>query len=146
TTWEKDKEKRLNNAKLQTEILESFIKPNGKFYLGDDIKIFFKGHPKGDDINDYIISKTGAEKIPANIPFEVLMMTNSLPDYVGGIMSTVYFSLSPKNIDKVIFLGSEKIKNENDAKSQTLSKLMLMLNVITPEQIFFEEMPNPINF
>ncbi|MGR6646766.1 sialyltransferase, partial [Avibacterium paragallinarum] len=97
-------------------------------------------------INDYIISKTGAEKIPANIPFEVLMMTNSLPDYVGGIMSTVYFSLSPKNIDKVIFLGSEKIKNENDAKSQTLSKLMLMLNVITPEQIFFEEMPNPINF
>lgn len=146
TTWEKDKEKRLNNAKLQTEILESFIKPNGKFYLGNDIKIFFKGHPKGDDINDYIISKTGAEKIPANIPFEILMMTNSLPDYVGGIMSTVYFSLPSKNIDKVIFLGSEKIKNENDAKSQTLSKLMLMLNVITPEQIAFEEMPNPINF
>lgn len=66
------------------------------------------------------------------------MMTNSF-DYVGGIMSTVYFSLPPKNIDKVIFLGSEKLKNENDAKSQTLSKLMLMLNVITPEQIFLKK-------
>ncbi|MFZ7157053.1 hypothetical protein ACLS0M_10135 [Avibacterium avium] len=141
TTWEKDKDKRLANAKTQVKVLEDFLKPDGKFYLGNKIKVFFKGHPKGDEINEYILKQTGAENIPANIPFEVLMMTNSLPDYVGGIMSSMYFSLPATHINKVIFLDSDKVKNKNDAKAQTLSKLMLMLNVITPEQIAFEEIP-----
>lgn len=56
-------------------------------------------------------------------------------------MSSMYFSLPATHINKVIFLDSDKVKNKNDAKAQTLSKLMLMLNVITPEQIAFEEIP-----
>ncbi|MCW9718047.1 hypothetical protein [Avibacterium sp. 21-599] len=138
TTWFEDQNERLKNAKLQTKILNKFLDKNGEFYLGDDIKVYFKGHPKGGDINEYILQETGAENIPANIPFEVLIMTDTLPDFVGGIMSSVYFSLPTKNISKVVFLSSEKIKNEQDARSEILSQLMLMLGIIKPEQIIFQ--------
>lgn len=94
TTWEGNTDVREYYAQQQLNLLNHFTQAEGDLFIGDHYKIYFKGHPRGGEINDYILNNAkNITNIPANISFEVLMMTGLLPDKVGGVASSLYFSL-----------------------------------------------------
>ncbi|QDJ12677.1 sialyltransferase [Mergibacter septicus] len=143
TTWLGDSKDREYYAKAQTNILNNFIQPNGALYIGEGYQNYFKGHPRGLDINDYILAHTKELiNISANIPFELLIMTDLLPEKVGGMVSSLYFSLPEKNISHLIFTTSKEVKTALDAFNTDLLKMMLLLEIVKPEQVvFWDQLP-----
>ncbi len=97
-------------------------------------KILFKGHPFA-DFNQTIVDAHQMDEMPAMIPFETLIMTGNLPQKVGGMASSLYFSL-PKNyhIEYIVFSGSKQ-----DLQEHALLQIMLYLKVISPEKVYFSE-------
>ncbi|MGC6405087.1 sialyltransferase [Bisgaard Taxon 45] len=138
TTWEANTDVREYYAQQQLNLLNHFIKPEGDLFIGDNYKIYFKGHPKGGEINDYILNNApNITNIPANISFEVLMMTGLLPDKVGGVASSLYFSLPKDKISHIIFTSDKQIKNKQDALNNPYVKVMRRLGIIDESQVIF---------
>ncbi|MDP9500762.1 sialyltransferase [Bisgaard Taxon 45] len=138
TTWEGNTNVREYYAQQQLNLLRHFTQPEGDLFIGDHYKIYFKGHPKGGEINDYILNNApNITNIPANISFEVLMMTGLLPDKVGGVASSLYFSLPKDKISHIIFTSDKQIKNREDALNHPYVKVMRRLGIIDESQIIF---------
>lgn len=138
TTWEGNTDIREYYAKQQLNLLKHFTHSEGDLFIGDQYKIYFKGHPRGGDINDYILKHAkDITNIPANISFEILMMTGLLPDKVGGVASSLYFSLPKEKISHIIFTSNKKIKNKEDALNDPYVRVMLRLGMIDQSQIIF---------
>ncbi|WP_101774701.1 polysialyltransferase family glycosyltransferase [Pasteurella oralis] len=138
TTWEAKTDVREYYAQQQLNLLKHFTQPNGELFIGDDYKVYFKGHPKGDEINEYILNNAkDIINIPANISFEILMMTGLLPDKVGGIASSLYFSLPKEKISHIIFTTNKQVKSKEDALNNPYVKVMQRLGIIDESQVIF---------
>ncbi|HDR1022290.1 TPA: sialyltransferase [Pasteurella multocida] len=138
TTWEGKTDVREYYAQQQLNLLKHFIQTEGDLFIGEQYKVYFKGHPRGGDINEYILQHTkDITNIPANISFEILMMTGLLPDKVGGVASSLYFSLPKEKISHIIFTSNKKIKSKEDALNDLYVRVMLRLGMIDESQIIF---------
>lgn len=98
-------------------------------------KPFFKGHPCGTDIRDYILKQIAMEELPAEIPFEVLLMMDVLPDYISGVGSSVFFSLPLERIKHIAFIG----KKETGSNEYHIFEVLKMLNIVQSDQVKFVE-------
>ncbi|HII3712664.1 TPA: sialyltransferase [Pasteurella multocida] len=138
TTWEGNTDVREYYAQQQLNLLNLFTQAEGDLFIGDHYKIYFKGHPRGSEINDYILNNAkNITNIPANISFEVLMMTGLLPDKVGGVASSLYFSLPKEKISHIIFTSNKQVKSEEDALNNPYVKVMRRLGIIDESQVIF---------
>ncbi|MGL4668360.1 MAG: hypothetical protein ACRCWR_10580, partial [Saezia sp.] len=110
-------------AEQQIKIIAEAKKTNStiidKSINGYDL--FFKGHPSA-DYNQQIIDAHDMMEIDNKIPFEVLIMTGTLPDAVGGMGSSVFFSL-PKTIENKFVFYKAGVDFENDSLIQVMIKL-----------------------
>ena len=89
-----------------------------------DYDLFFKGHPSA-DYNQEILTAHNMTEIYNKIPFETLIMTETLPDAFGGMGSSVFFSI-PKTVEnKFIFY-----KSGTDIEKTSLIQVMLKLGII----------------
>ncbi|MFQ1023182.1 hypothetical protein ACIWO4_07755 [Avibacterium paragallinarum] len=128
TTW---KDERLEFAKLQANLLKNLIDTNFKNY-----HILFKGHPAATDINTFIIDTLKIESIPENIPLEILIILDLLPDTICGMPSSIYFSLPKEKVGKLIFLENKYIENTNPEKLTKFEKLIsVILKINTNKSI-----------
>ncbi|CAH1547241.1 Alpha-/beta-galactoside alpha-2,3-sialyltransferase (plasmid) [Vibrio harveyi] len=119
-------EQQINIIK-EAKKLDSEIIPNSI----DGYDLFFKGHPSA-TYNQQIVDAHDMTEIYNRTPFEVLAMTSSLPDAVGGMGSSLFFSL-PKTVEtKFIFY-----KSGTDIESNALIQVMLKLGIITDEKVRF---------
>lgn len=142
TTWTWDGSVREDYATAQLNAIVNFTDPKSKIYLGDKYKIYFKGHPGGLDINKIIMDKAAKQNIDITsinprISFELLIMSQNLPTKVGGIASTLYFSLPKDKIAQIIFVPNGKIKTREDALNDPLVRVMIKLEIIKPSQVIF---------
>lgn len=124
-------------------ILENFINPKGALYLGDKTKykIYFKGHPRGNEINECILDRAkNITNIPAKVSFEVLQMAGLLTDKdkVGGIASSLYFNLSPSMITDIVF--------KDEARAEYIP-VMQSVGLVKQSQMYnWEDLPKLIDF
>lgn len=110
-------------AEQQIKIITEAKKKNSAIIKKtiDGYDLFFKGHPSA-DYNKQIIDAHNMIEINNKVPFEVLIMTGALPDAVGGMGSSVFFSL-PKTVkNKFVFYNTD-VKIESDPLIQVMVKL-----------------------
>lgn len=137
TTWAGG-ETREFYAQQQINVLKNAVLDSGDLYLGKQYDLFFKGHPAGNDINTMILNGfPEMYDIKSSISFEVLMMAGLLPQKVGGIASSLYFSLPSEKIDFLVFTSSKDVTDREEAMKSSLVQVMLKLNIIKEEQVKF---------
>lgn len=122
------------SSELQVKVIADSRQESGVIPKLTAKNMLFKGHPFA-DFNQTIIDAHQMGEMPAMIPFETLIMTGNLPKKVGGMASSLYFSL-PKNyhIEYIVFSGSKQ-----DLEEHALLQIMLYLKVISPERVYFSE-------
>ncbi|MCG9962551.1 hypothetical protein [Shewanella cutis] len=143
TTWAGG-ETREFYAKQQVNVINNAINETSPYYLGRDYDLFFKGHPRGEDINDYIISSfEDITNIPASVSFELLLMTGMIPDKVAGVASSLYFTIPADNVDFIVFTSSEDITDREEALKSPLVQVMMKLNIVKEDNVlFWSDLPN----
>ncbi|MCL1095326.1 hypothetical protein [Shewanella kaireitica] len=126
------------SSELQINVIADSRQESGVIPTITAKKMLFKGHPFA-DFNQTIVNAHQMGEMPAMIPFETLIMTGNLPQKVGGMASSLYFSL-PKNyhIEYIVFTGSKQ-----DLEEHALLQIMLYLKVISPERVYFSEQFKP---
>ena len=122
------------SGELQTKVIADSRQESGLIPQINAKKMLFKGHPFA-KFNQVIVDAHQMDEMPSMIPFETLIMTGNLPKKVGGMASSLYFSL-PNNyhIEYIVFSGSKK-----DLEEHALLQIMLYLKVISPERVYFSE-------
>lgn len=114
--------------KSGSEIIESSI---------EGYDLFFKGHPSA-TYNQEIISAHNMTEIYNKIPFEALIMTDTLPHAVGGMGSSVFFSLPNSVENKFVFY-----KTGTDIQNTPLIQVMLKLGIVSSNNVkLISELPN----
>ncbi|MGL5352177.1 MAG: hypothetical protein ACRDA5_02480 [Clostridium sp.] len=143
TTWSGG-ENREFYAKQQINVINNAINETSPYYLGQVYDLFFKGHPRGDDINEYILSNfSDMTNIPAAVSFEVLMLTGMLPDKVAGIASSLYFTIPGDNVEFIVFTSSDDVNDREEALKSPLVQVMLKLNIVRESDVlFWSDLPN----
>ncbi|MDG2733185.1 hypothetical protein P7M77_24420, partial [Vibrio parahaemolyticus] len=143
TTWAGGEEKEFY-AKQQVNIINNAINETSPYYIGKEHDLFFKGHPRGGVINDIIISSfDNMVNIPSAISFEVLMMTDMLPDTIAGVASSLYFTIPAENIKFIVFTSSEEITDREQALKSPLVQVMMTLGIVKEENVlFWADMPD----
>ncbi|MFM4865216.1 hypothetical protein [Aeromonas caviae] len=143
TTWSGG-ETREFYAKQQVNVINNAINETSPYYIGEDVDLFFKGHPRGGDINDYIVNSfSDIKSIPSNISFEILMMTGMLPDKIAGIASSLYFTIPGDKVDFIVFTSTDDIADREAALKSPLVQVMLKLNIVKESNIlFWSDLPN----
>lgn len=137
TTWAGGKTKEYY-AEQQVNVVNNAINETSPYYLGREYDLFFKGHPRGGIINDIILgSFNNMIDIPAKISFEVLMMTGMLPDTVGGIASSLYFTLPAEKVSFIVFTSSDTITDREDALKSPLVQVMMTLGIVKEKDVLF---------
>jgi len=122
------------SSELQTKVIADSRQESGVIPQINAKKMQFKGHPFA-NFNQAIIDAHQMSQMPSMIPFETLIMTGNLPQKIGGMASSLYFSLPDDyHIEYIVFSGSKL-----DLKEHALLQIMLYLKVITPERIYFSE-------
>lgn len=122
--------------------LLNFAKPAGKYYLGEDYCILFKGHPNAAIVNQKLreVFPDGVF-LPEHIPFEILYLLGIKPHKVGGFISSTYLILDKNSIADVIFMANEK-ENSPHFKfhrnyHQDLMDIFLEMNVLQKEKCHY---------
>lgn len=143
TTWAGN-ETREFYAKQQINVINNAINETSPLYLGEEYDLFFKGHPRGGDINNMILNAfKDMINIPASISFEVLMMTGSLPDKVAGIASSLYFTIPAEKVDFIVFTSSDDITDREEALKSPLVQVMMKLGIVEKQAVqFWSDLPN----
>ncbi|NRD72057.1 hypothetical protein HQQ94_02120 [Shewanella sp. VB17] len=120
------------NSDIQIRVISDSLSDQGVIPSIGKTNLLFKGHPFA-DFNDKIIDAHKMQSMNSSIPFETLIMAELLPQKIGGMESSLYFSL-PQNykIEYIVFEGTA-----DDIEKNSLVQIMLYLNIITPQQIFF---------
>ncbi|MGF1708925.1 PKD domain-containing protein [Enterovibrio baiacu] len=143
TTWGDGNDKDFF-AQQQVNVINNAINETSPLYLGKDYDLFFKGHPRGGEINDKIIASfDNMQNIPASVSFEILMMTNSLPDKVAGIASSLYFTIPNENVGFIVFTSSDSVTDKEEAMKSPLVQVMLKLGIVKEDTVlFWSDLPN----
>ncbi len=137
TTWAGGETKEYY-AQQQVNVVNNAINETSPYYLGREHDLFFKGHPRGGIINDIILgSFNNMIDIPAKVSFEVLMMTGMLPDTVGGIASSLYFSIPAEKVSFIVFTSSDTITDREDALKSPLVQVMMTLGIVKEKDVLF---------
>ncbi|HIF9111046.1 TPA: PKD domain-containing protein [Photobacterium damselae] len=137
TTWAGGETKEFY-AQQQVNVINNAISETSPYYLGEDYDLFFKGHPAGGVINDIILgSFPDMINIPAKISFEVLMMTDMLPDTVAGIASSLYFTIPADKVNFIVFTSSDTITDREEALKSPLVQVMLTLGIVKEKDVLF---------
>lgn len=120
------------SSDFQIRVISDSLSDKGVIPTIGKTNLVFKGHPFS-DFNHEIIDAHKMQKMDSKIPFESLIMAELLPQKMGGMESSLYFSL-PENykVEYIVFKGTA-----DDIEKNALAQIMLYLNVITPKQIFF---------
>ncbi|MDF4981249.1 hypothetical protein P3565_23050, partial [Vibrio parahaemolyticus] len=118
-------------AEEQINIISEAKKENSSIITNSisDYDLFFKGHPSA-TFNEQIINAHDMIEINNKIPFEALIMTGILPDAVGGMGSSVFFSIPQEVKNKFVFY-----KSGTDIENNSLIQVMLKLNLINRDNI-----------
>nr|BAF91160.1 alpha2,3-sialyltransferase [Vibrio sp. JT-FAJ-16] len=118
-------------AEEQINIISEAKKENSSIITNSisDYDLFFKGHPSA-TFNEQIINAHDMIEINNKIPFEALIMTGILPDAVGGMGSSVFFSIPKEVKNKFVFY-----KSGTDIENNSLIQVMLKLNLINRDNI-----------
>lgn len=128
-------------AQEQVNVIRNAILDSGDFYLGKKHNVFFKGHPnqKVKSINDEILTSIADIKnISANISLEVLQMTGMLAKGgVGGMASSLYFTIPQSKVRFIVFSSSKYIHSKDDLLNTPLVQIMLQLNIVEKENLYF---------
>lgn len=137
TTWAGGETKEYY-AQQQVNVVNNAINETSPHYLGTEYDLFFKGHPGGGVINEIILSSfDNMINIPAKISFEVLMMTGMLPDVVGGIASSLYFTIPSEKVSFIVFTSSDTITDRDDALQSPLVQVMMKLGIVKEKGVLF---------
>lgn len=137
TTWAGGETKEYY-AQQQVNVVNNAINETSPYYLGREHDLFFKGHPRGGIINDIILgSFNNMIDIPAKVSFEVLMMTGMLPDTVGGIASSLYFTIPADKVNFIVFTSSDTITDREDALKSPLVQVMMTLGIVKEKDVLF---------
>lgn len=122
-------------AKHQANLLKHYVDPKGKFYVGDNVKVFYKGHPAAKEINQIVMEKVpNVTEIPAHVSFGTLVMLNADIDYVMGMQSTIFLSLSKEQVGEQFF--TDKFgKTREELFNAPLVKIFQKLNNLPEEKI-----------
>lgn len=122
-------------AKHQANLLKHYVDPKGKFYVGDNVKVFYKGHPAAKEINQIVMEKVpNVTEIPAHVSFGTLVMLNADIDYVMGMQSTIFLSLSKEQVGEQFF--TDKFgKTREELFNAPLVKIFQKLNHLPEEKI-----------
>ena len=81
--------------------------------------------------------------IPSKISFEVLMMTDMLPDAVAGMASSLYFTIPSDKIQFIVFTSSDTITDRETALKSPLVQVMIKLGIVKEENVlFWADLPN----
>ncbi|AQS35372.1 hypothetical protein Sps_00152 [Shewanella psychrophila] len=120
------------SSDFQIRVISDSLADKGVIPAIGKINLVFKGHPFA-DFNHEIIDAHKMQEMDSKIPFETLIMAEILPQKIGGMESSLYFSL-PENykIEYIVFEGTA-----DDIEKNALAQIILHFNVITPQQIFF---------
>ena len=118
-------------AEQQIDILTEAKKPDSPIITNSiqGLDLFFKGHPSA-TYNQQIIDAHNMIEIYNKIPFEALIMTDALPDAVGGMGSSVFFSLPNTVENKFIFY-----KSDTDIENNALIQVMIELNIVNRNDV-----------
>ncbi|OBU29967.1 hypothetical protein [Photobacterium kishitanii] len=118
-------------ADQQIDIITEAKKPDSLIIPKSiqEYDLFFKGHPSA-TYNQQIIDAHNMTEIYNKIPFEALIMTDTLPDAVGGMGSSVFFSLPSKVENKFIFY-----KSDTDIDNNSLIQVMIALHIVNREDV-----------
>lgn len=143
TIWAGDHEREYY-AQQQINVINNAINESSPYYLGKDYDLFFKGHPGGGIINTLIMKNFPTMiDIPSKISFEVLMMTDMLPDAVAGMASSLYFTIPSDKIQFIVFTSSDTITDRETALKSPLVQVMIKLGIVKEENVlFWADLPN----
>nr|BAJ07170.1 sialyltransferase-tamavidin 2 fusion protein [synthetic construct] len=143
TVWAGNHEREYY-AKQQINVINNAINESSPHYLGNSYDLFFKGHPGGGIINTLIMQNyPSMVDIPSKISFEVLMMTDMLPDAVAGIASSLYFTIPAEKIKFIVFTSTETITDRETALRSPLVQVMIKLGIVKEENVlFWADLPN----
>ncbi|MDO4436133.1 MAG: hypothetical protein Q4B71_06925 [Cardiobacteriaceae bacterium] len=122
-------------AQYQANLLKHYVDPKGQFYVGEGVKVFYKGHPAAKELNKMVMEKVpNVTEIPAHISFGTLLMLNADIDRVMGMQSTIFLGLPPEQIGELFFTDKQGEKRE-DIFEAPLVKIFKKLNNLKDEQI-----------
>ncbi|CEO41947.1 PKD domain-containing protein [Photobacterium kishitanii] len=143
TVWAGDHEKEYY-ANKQIDVIDNAINESSPYYLGKSYDLFFKGHPGAGIINTLIMQNFPTMiDIPSIISFEVLMMTDMLPDAVAGMASSLYFTIPSDKIKFIVFTSSDTITDRETALQSALVQVMIKLGIVKEENVlFWADLPN----
>ena len=122
---------------VEINYLDELLKIAQKSTSGDYDALFFKGHPSylSDKFNYPILQAIdNIIEIPKELPIEVLLITDLLPSKVGGINSSVFFSLPKENINHVVF--TDKKYYSHEISNQKFIDILLRTECVKEEQLF----------
>lgn len=121
----------------EIDYANELLKIAQKSTSGNYDALFFKGHPTylSDKFN-YPILQTinNIIEIPKELPTEVLLVTGLLPSKVGGINSSIFFSLPNENIEHVVF--TDKKYYSHEISNQKFIDVLLRTECVKEEQLF----------
>ena len=121
----------------EIDYANELLKIAQKSTSGNYDALFFKGHPSylSDKFN-YPILQTinNIIEIPKELPTEVLLITGLLPSKVGGINSSIFFSLPNENIEHVVF--TDKKYYSHEISNQKFIDVLLRTECVKEEQLF----------
>ncbi|EGT82787.1 putative sialyltransferase-like protein [Haemophilus haemolyticus M21639] len=109
-----------------------------KSISGDYDALFFKPHPAyfSDKFNRPILQTiNNMVEIPKELPTEALLITGLLPSKVGGVNSSIFFSLPKENIDHVVF--TDKKYYSHDISNQKFIDILLRIECVKRRTIIF---------
>ena len=121
----------------EIDYANELLKIAQKSTSGNYDALFFKGHPTylSDKFN-YPILQTinNIIEIPKELPTEVLLITGLLPSKVGGINSSIFFSLPSENIEHIVF--TDKKYYHHEISNQKFIDILLRTECVKEEQLF----------
>lgn len=122
-------------AKYQANLLKHYVDPKGLFYAGNDVKVYYKGHPAAKKLNELVMHMVpDVSEIPAHISFNTLLMLNAKIDYVVGMQSTIFLNLPKEQIGEIFFTDKHG-KSREDLFNNPLVKIFQNLNNLSGKKI-----------
>ncbi len=122
---------------LEINYMDELLKIAQKSISGDYDALFFKGHPSylSDKFNYPILQAIdNIIEIPKELPTEVLLITGLLPSKVGGVNSSIFFSLPKENISHIVFTDEKYYCD--DISNYKFIEILLRVGCVKEEQIF----------
>ncbi|OOS00764.1 hypothetical protein B0187_00235 [Haemophilus paracuniculus] len=131
--FDDDKQRLIEFERLHFNLLEQYLFPTGKFYIGQEYVACYKGHPHSSQINEKIKEHYQGKLIylPDNIPLEVLLLLGLDVKLIGGFASTIHFQFSSEKIADLIFMTTNnyQLNKTNDLYQTQLNFLNVMIKL-----------------